>query len=99
VLNNRTLNAQEALQYGLVNRVVPVERCLDEAVELAAEIAARAPLAVRMAKEMVNQAYETSLSDGIAAERRLFYMLFASQDQKEGMQAFKEKRDPEWKGC
>ncbi len=98
VLNNRWLSAQEAMQYGLVNRVVPVERCLDEALQLAAEIAARAPLAVRLGKEAVNQAFESFLSDGLADERRAFYMLFASQDQKEGMQAFIEKRKAAWKG-
>lgn len=98
ILNNRILSAQEALQFGLVNRVVPVERCLDEAAALAAEIAARAPLAVRLAKEAINRAYETSLQEGLEAERRAFYMLFASQDQKEGMAAFIEKRPPRWKG-
>jgi enoyl-CoA hydratase len=98
VLNNRTLTADEALQSGLVNRVVPVERCLPEALALAAEIAARAPLAVRLAKEAVNHAYESFLTDGIAADRRAFYFLFATDDQKEGMQAFIEKRPPEWKG-
>lgn len=98
VLNNRTLSAQEALQAGLVNRVVPVEVYLDEAVRLANEIAGRAPLAVRLAKEAVNQAYESFLADGIADERRSFYFLFSTRDQKEGMQAFLEKRAPEWKG-
>ena len=98
VLNNRTLTAEEALHHGLVNRVVPVERCLDEALTLAAEIAARAPLAVRMGKNAVNRAEETHLSDGIAEERQAFYFLFASEDQKEGMRAFSEKRKPEWKG-
>ena len=66
--------------------------------ELASEIAARAPLAVRLGKEAVNGAFESFLSDGIADERRSFYILFASQDQKEGMAAFIEKRPPEWKG-
>jgi enoyl-CoA hydratase len=98
VLNNRTLIAAEALNFGLINRVVPVERYLDEAMSLAAEIAGRAPLAVRLGKEAVNQAFESFLSDGLADERRAFYFLFASQDQKEGMQAFIEKRKPEWKG-
>jgi enoyl-CoA hydratase len=98
VLNNRTLTAQEAAQFGLVNRLVPVERCLDEALALAAEIAERAPLAVRLAKEAINQAFETSLTDGLADERRSFYLLFASQDQKEGMAAFIEKRKPQWRG-
>lgn len=98
VLNNRTLSAEEALRFGLVNRVVPVERYLDEALALAAEIAARAPLAVRIGKEMVNRAQESHLGDGIAEERQAFYFLFASEDQKEGMKAFSEKRKPEWKG-
>jgi enoyl-CoA hydratase len=98
VLNNRMLTAAEALQYGLVNRVVPVERCLEEALLLASQIAGRAPLAVRLAKEAINQAFETSLTDGLADERRLFYLAFASQDQKEGMAAFIEKRQPEWRG-
>ena len=98
VLNNRTLTAAEALAMGMINRVVPPERFLDEALSLAAEIAGRAPLAVRMGKEMVNLAFETPLSQGIAAERRAFYFLFASADQKEGMQAFLAKRPAEWKG-
>jgi len=98
ILNNRMLNAEEALRYGLVNRVVPKERCLDEALALAGEIAARAPLAVRLAKEAIHNAYETSLTDGLADERRAFYFLFTSEDQKEGMAAFIEKREPAWKG-
>ncbi len=98
VLNNRTLNAEEALHYGIVNRVVPTERCFDEALQLATEIAARAPLAVQLGKEAINQAFETSLSEGLANERRAFTLLFASHDQKEGMAAFIEKRPPEWKG-
>lgn len=98
VLNNRMLNAEEALNFGLINHVVPVERYLEEALQLAAEIAARAPLAVRLGKEAVNHAFETSLTDGLQDERRAFYFLFASQDQKEGMQAFIEKRKATWKG-
>jgi enoyl-CoA hydratase len=98
ILNNRTLTASEALQFGLVNRVVPVERCLEEALALGNEIAARPPLAVRLAKEAINNAYETSLSDGLVDERRAFQLLFASDDQKEGMAAFLEKRAPGWKG-
>ncbi len=98
VLNNRTLSAEEALHFGLVNRVVPRERYLEEALALAAEIAARAPLAVRLGKQAVNLAFESFLSAGLADERRLFYFLFASQDQKEGMAAFAEKRPPQWRG-
>ena len=98
ILNNRTLTAQEAYQFGLVNRVVPVERYLDEAIKLAEEIASRAPLAIRAAKKMINQSYELTLSEGLAEEKQTFYNLFASEDQKEGMNAFIEKRKPEWKG-
>jgi enoyl-CoA hydratase len=98
ILNNRTLTAQEAYQFGLVNRVVAVEGYLNEALKLAEEIASRAPLAVRAAKKMINQSYELSLSEGLAEEKQVFYNLFASEDQKEGMKAFIEKRQPEWKG-
>jgi len=98
VLNNRTLTAEEALNFGLVNKVVPVEEYLDKALSLAAEIAKRAPLALRLGKRMVNYAFEAPLRDGLAAERHDFYLLFASQDQKEGMEAFLAKRDAEWKG-
>jgi enoyl-CoA hydratase len=98
ILNNRILTAQEAYQLGLVNRVVPAETYLDEALRLAEEIASRAPLAVRAAKKMINQVDEESLSAGLAEEKQEFYNLFSSEDQKEGMQAFIEKRKPEWKG-
>ena len=99
VLNNRMLTAGEAAQIGLVNRVVPVERFLEEALALASEVAGRAPLAVRLGKEAVNKAFELSLTEGLEAERRAFYMLFTTEDQKEGMKAFVEKRKAEWKGC
>ena len=98
VLNNRTLTAEEALRHGLVNRIVPVERYLDEALSLAAEVAERAPLAIRLGKEAVNQSLDSFLTEGLKDERRAFYFLFSSQDQKEGMAAFIEKRKPEWKG-
>jgi enoyl-CoA hydratase len=98
VLNNRILSAQEAVQFGLVNRVVPVERYLEEALALADELAVRAPLAIQLGKEAVNHAFESFLSDGLKDERRAFYYLFASEDQKEGMRAFAEKRSPKWKG-
>lgn len=98
ILNNRTLSAQEAYQFGLVNRVVPVVDYLNEALKLADEIASRAPLAVRAAKMLVNQSYERTLADGLEEEKQTFYNLFASEDQKEGMKAFIEKRQPEWKG-
>lgn len=98
VLNNRTLSAEEALRNGLVNRVLPIELYLENALDLANEIAARAPLAIRFAKEAVNNAFETFLTDGIADERRNFYFLFSTEDQKEGMKAFVEKRPAEWTG-
>ena len=98
ILNNRALSAQEALQHGLVNRVVPVDKYLDEALKLAEEIASRAPLAVRAAKRMINQTYERTIAEGLAEEKQQFYNLFSTEDQKEGMQAFVEKRKPEWKG-
>jgi enoyl-CoA hydratase len=98
ILNNRTLTAQEAYQLGMVNRVVAVAGYLNEALKLAEEIAARAPVAVRVAKKMINQAFERTLPDGLSEERQQFYNLFATEDQKEGMQAFLEKRKPEWKG-
>jgi enoyl-CoA hydratase len=92
------MSAREAEAAGLVSRVVPVEVYLEEAIRLAKEIAARPPVAVRLAKEAVNKAFETSLRDGVEHERRLFYLLFATEDQKEGMLAFFEKRKAEWKG-
>lgn len=98
ILNNRTLTAQEALQFGLVNRLAPLETYLEEALKLADEVASRAPLAIRAAKKMINQSYERTLSEGLKEEKQEFYNLFASEDQKEGMQAFVEKRKPEWRG-
>jgi enoyl-CoA hydratase len=98
ILNDRKLNAQEALQHGLVNRVVPVSDYLNEAMKLAEEIASRAPLAIRAAKRMINHSYESFLKDGLAEEKQVFYNLFNSDDQKEGMTAFVEKRKPNWTG-
>jgi len=98
ILNNRTLSAQEACQFGLVNRVVPVDQFLNEALKLAEEIAARAPVAVRVAKKLIQQAYELPLKEGLGEEKREFYDLFTTEDQKEGMKAFIEKRKPNWRG-
>ncbi len=98
VLNNRTLSATEAQHYGITNYVDPVETYLEKALSLAAEIAARAPLAVQLGKEAVNQAFETSLTEGLAHERQAFNFLFATEDQKEGMAAFVEKRKAKWRG-
>jgi enoyl-CoA hydratase len=98
ILNSRTLSAQEALQFGIVNRVVPVDRCLEEAIKLAQELASRSPLAVRAAKRLINQAYESTMTAGLQKERDKFHELFASQDRGEGMKAFIEKRGPRWTG-
>ena len=91
-------SAQEAFQLGMVNRVVPVDRCLDEALALAADIAARAPLASRAAVRMIHTALETPLSEGLERERQAFFEVFATRDRVEGMNAFVEKREPRWSG-
>jgi enoyl-CoA hydratase len=98
ILTGRNLPAREAEARGLVSRVVAREETLPAALALAAEIAAMPPLAVRAAKEAVNRAHELSLEAGLEFERRNFFLLFASEDQKEGMRAFIEKRPPQWKG-
>jgi enoyl-CoA hydratase len=98
ILTGEPIDAREAHRLGLVARVVPNELLVEDALSLAAKIATKSPLALRMAKEAVNAAFEMSLTDALAHERRLFYLLFASEDQKEGMAAFLEKRDPEFTG-
>ncbi|MCP4425468.1 MAG: enoyl-CoA hydratase [Chloroflexi bacterium] len=98
MLNGRFLSADEAYKFGLINRVVPVEVLMDEALKLAGELAARAPVALRLAKEAVNAVFEMPLQAGLAHERRLFYMLFSTEDQTEGMDAFINKRKAEWQG-
>jgi enoyl-CoA hydratase len=98
ILTGRMVTAEEAERMGLVNKVVPQELYLQEAVKLAEEIAAMAPVAVQLAKEAVNKTYESFLQEGLYFERKNFYMLFATEDQKEGMNAFVEKRKPEFKG-
>jgi enoyl-CoA hydratase len=98
VLTGEPIGAREALAYGLVNRIVPVELYLEEALKLASKIAAMPPVAVRMAKESINAVDQCSLEEGLERERKNFYLLFASEDQKEGMAAFVQKRAPNWKG-
>ncbi|HEX4878561.1 MAG TPA: enoyl-CoA hydratase [Limnobacter sp.] len=93
-LTGRMMDAAEAERAGLVSRVVPAERCLDEALEAAAVIAAYSQPSVMMAKESINRAFEGPLSEGMLFERRMFHSLFATEDQKEGMAAFVEKRKP-----
>ena len=98
MLTARMMDAAEAERSGLVSRVVPPERLMDEAMEAARKIASLSPLAVVMNKELVDTALETTLTEGIKVERRLFHSLFAFEDQKEGMAAFTEKRQPQFKG-
>ena len=97
VLTGRLLNAEEALRHGLVSRVVPLARLLDEAREAARAIAGFSRPAVLAAKEAVRRAAETPLAEGLRFERRLFHALFGTADQKEGMAAFLEKRPPRWR--
>ncbi|HEU0044032.1 enoyl-CoA hydratase [Sphingomonas sp.] len=97
-LTGRFMDAAEAERSGLVSRIVPAVELVDEAVKVATQIAGMAPLAVKANKEMVDAAYETMLSQGIRFERRLFHGLFGTDDQKEGMAAFVEKRAGIWKG-
>lgn len=98
VLTGKFITAEEALQFGLVNRIVPVELLLAETLKLAKEIARQSPVAVKLAKEAVNNAFNSTLDEGLIFERKNFYLTFASEDQKEGMAAFVEKRNPEFKG-
>ena len=98
ILTGEPIDAREAHRLGLVARVVPNELVIEDALALAATIATKSPLALRLAKEAINAAYETDLTQGLAHERRLFYLLFSSEDQKEGMAAFMEKRDPDFTG-
>ena len=98
VLTGKPITAEEAKQWGLVNKVVPVEYCLQEAKDLAKEIAGKPPVAVRLAKEAVLKAFDTTIESGLEYERKNFYLLFSSEDQKEGMKSFVEKRTPGWKG-
>ncbi|WP_369057994.1 enoyl-CoA hydratase [Caulobacter sp. 73W] len=98
ILTGRTMDAEEAERAGLVSRVVPADGLIDEVMGVARKIAAQSPLAVMMNKELVEAALETTLTQGVKLERRLFHSLFAFEDQKEGMGAFVEKRKPQFKG-
>ncbi|MGF1552248.1 MAG: enoyl-CoA hydratase [Paracoccaceae bacterium] len=97
-LTGRFMDAAEAERSGLVSRLYPADRLVDEAVAIAQKIADKAPLAVMATKEAVNRAYETTLAEGIRFERRLFHALFATEDRIEGMDAFAEKRTPQFRG-
>jgi enoyl-CoA hydratase len=98
VLTGEMMDAYEAQRSGLVARVVPTEALMQETFEIAKVISNRAPVAVKLAKEAVNIAFETPLKDGMEYERRNFYLTFSSKDQKEGMKAFLEKREPKYEG-
>lgn len=98
ILTGRNMPAAEAEAHGLVSRLVPAEQVVPAALELASRVASMPPLAVAAAVEAVRAADELGLREGLALERRLFYLLFASEDQKEGMRAFLEKRAPAWQG-
>jgi enoyl-CoA hydratase len=98
ILTGRMMDAAEAERSGLVSRVVPADKLVEEAMAAAHKIASASPLAVMMNKELVQAAYETTLTEGIRLERRLFHSVFAFEDQKEGMGAYVEKRKPDFKG-
>ena len=98
VLTGEMINAREALRLGAVNRLVPVELYLEEAKKLAKVVASKPQLAVKLAKESVLRSFELPLNEGLQFERKNFYMLFSSEDQKEGVRAFVEKRKAQWKG-
>ena len=98
ILTGRMLSAREALAAGLVSRVVAKEAWLEEAKRVAVEIASKSPVATRLAKEAVDAAFETTLTHGLEYERRALYLALASEDAKEGLTAFLEKRKPAWKG-
>jgi enoyl-CoA hydratase len=98
MLTGAPIDAQRALEWGIVNRVVSFDELLNEAKKLAATIAAKPELAVRMAKDAVLKAQDLTLGSGLDYENRLFALLFGTEDQKEGMRAFIEKRKPQWKG-
>ncbi len=98
ILTGRMLSAREALRFGLVARVVAKEAWLEEPKRVAREIASKGPIAVRLAKEAVDKAFEAPLSVGVEFERRAFYLARASEDAGEGLRAFVEKRPPDFKG-
>ena len=97
MLTDRRLNAEEALRYGLVNRVAPLDEYMDVAISIAQKVAGKSQVAVRLTKDAINKAYETSLEEGLAYERRNFLIAFGSEDKSEGMRAFIEKRKAEWR--
>lgn len=97
MLTDRRLTAEEALRYGMVNRVVATEEYFNEALKLAQKVASKSRITLRLTKEAIDKAYETSLQEGLDFEKRNFLMAFSTEDKAEGMQAFVEKRDANWK--
>lgn len=98
ILTGEFVGAREAHAMGLVNHVVPSELYLQKALDLAATVASRPPLALRMAKEAILKAQEMTQEQALDVERKIFYLLFSSEDKDEGVAAFLEKREPQWKG-
>lgn len=98
VLTGRMMDVTEAYQRGLVNKIVPAELLIYETVRFASDIARLSPVAVKLAKESVNKTFNSTLDEGLFFERKNFYLTFASEDQKEGMNAFVEKRSPSFTG-
>jgi enoyl-CoA hydratase len=96
MLTDRKLTAEEALKYGLVNRVVAPEIYLDEAIKLAQKVASMSQIAIQLTKDAINQAYEATLAEGLAIEKKNFLLAFGTEDKQEGMEAFVEKRQPNW---
>lgn len=97
MLTDRRLTAEEAYQFGLVNRVAPVDDYMDVALEIATKVSHKSQVAIKLTKEAVNKAYETSLQEGLEFEKRNFYLAFSSEDKVEGMRAFIGKREAQWK--
>jgi enoyl-CoA hydratase len=98
ILTAERIKAKTALQYGFINKIVAPELLMEESVDFARKIAKQPPLAVRLIKESINKAVDYPLNEGMQFERKNFYILFASEDQKEGMKAFVEKREPKFTG-
>lgn len=97
MLTDRKLSAEEALKYGLVNQVVAPEIYLDEAIKLAQKVASMSQIAIQLTKDAINKAYEATLSEGLEFEKKNFFLAFGTEDKQEGMEAFIEKRKPNWK--
>lgn len=97
MLTDRRLSAAEALRYGLVSRVAPLDEYMDAAIQIASKVAGKSQVAVKLTKEAISKADEMSLRQGLDFERRSFYIAFSSEDKAEGMRAFIEKRKAEWK--